>query len=105
MSVCLKLKISVTNKPIEVFSLGNISTSPLVVLAIFWGGWDTPLPQKKYNPYNFIFFLCTYLGLLFREYTYWFYSGFKLFSWGVGQPQPPQEEITLFPKQKNFFCN
>ena len=58
MSVCLKLKISVTNKPIEVFSLGNISTSPLVVLAIFWGVGTIPHPPKKYNPYNFIFFLC-----------------------------------------------
>ena len=65
MSVCLKLKISVTNKPIEVFSLGNISTSPLVVLAIFWGGWDTPLPQKNITPtILFSFYVPTWVYFL-----------------------------------------
>ena len=39
--------------------------------------------------------------LLFREYTYWSFGGFRLFSRGMGHPQPPK-------KQKippNFFSN
>ena len=50
MSVCLKLKISVTTKPIGLYSSGNIPNGPVMVLSYFLGGWDTPnltLAPKK----------------------------------------------------------
>ena len=47
MSVCQKLKISVTTKSIGLFSSGNISTGPVMVLSYFLGGWDIPNPPPK----------------------------------------------------------
>ena len=41
LSVRLKLKISVTTEPSELYYSGNISTGPVVVLSYFCGGWDT----------------------------------------------------------------
>ena len=52
MSVCLKLKISVTTQPIGLYSSGNIPTGPVMVLSYFLRGWDTPNPpppKKKKN--------------------------------------------------------
>ena len=48
-SVCLKLKISVTTKPIGLYSSGNIPTGPGMVLSYFLWGWDTPTPQNIKN--------------------------------------------------------
>ena len=62
MSVRLKLKISVTAEPIELYSSGNIPTGPLVVLSHFLGEWDSPTPQKtKYMVNNLGF---NFLGVL-----------------------------------------
>ena len=47
LSVCLKLRILVTTEPIGLYSLGNISNGPGMVLSYFLGGWDTPNPQKN----------------------------------------------------------
>ena len=44
LSVCLKLKISVTTKPNELYFLGNIHTGPVVVLSYFLWRWDNPNP-------------------------------------------------------------
>ena len=41
LSVCLKVKISVTTEPIGLYSSGNISTGPVMVLSYFLGEWDT----------------------------------------------------------------
>ena len=50
MSVCLKLRISVTTKPIGLYSSGNIPTGPGMVSNYFIWGWDTPnLPNKTQN--------------------------------------------------------
>ena len=50
LSVCLKLKISVTTEPIWFYSSDNIPTGLLVVLGYLLGGWDTP------TPLSFLFF-------------------------------------------------
>ncbi len=42
MSVCLKLKISVTTEPIGLYYSGNIPTGPVMVLGFFLGVWNTP---------------------------------------------------------------
>ena len=47
MSVCLKLKISVSTKPIGLYSSGKIPTGPVTVLSYFLVGWDTPNPPKN----------------------------------------------------------
>ena len=48
MFVRLRLKISVTTEPIGFYSLGDISTDPVVVKAIFLGvRIPQPPPQKK----------------------------------------------------------
>ena len=48
MFVRLRLKISVTTEPIGFYSLGDISTDPVVVKAIFLGVQiPTPPPKKK----------------------------------------------------------
>ena len=47
MYVCLKLKISVTAKPIGIYSSGNISTDPVVFLSYFLSDWNTFNPPKK----------------------------------------------------------
>ena len=46
MSVCLKLRISVTADPIGLYSLGNVATGPDVVLRFFSYGEEvgTPIP-------------------------------------------------------------
>ena len=44
-SVRLKLKISVTTEPIGFYSLGNISSGPVVVLSYFLGGEDTNISR------------------------------------------------------------
>ena len=47
----------------------------------------------------------TDLALLFREYTYWSWDGFKLFSWGVGQTKIKKGEFDFPtpPPKKNFI--
>ena len=49
LSVCLKLKISVTAEPIGFYSSGNIPTGPVVVLGFLFWGWDDyysiPIPR------------------------------------------------------------
>ncbi len=50
MSVRLKLKISVTAEPIGLYSTGNISTGPVMVLSIFLEG-ESPPPQIKIKIY------------------------------------------------------
>ena len=47
MSVFLKLKISVTAKPIEPYSLKNIATGPTVVFSPFRVDGKIPYPPKK----------------------------------------------------------
>ncbi len=47
MSVCLKLKISVTTEPIMPYSSGNIPTGPVMLLAIFLGGETPPTTLKN----------------------------------------------------------
>ena len=51
MSVCLKLKISVTTEPIILYSSGNIPTGPVMVLGCFLGEWDTATPPPKKKKY------------------------------------------------------
>ena len=67
LSVCLKLKISVTKEPIGLFSSGNIPTGPGIVLSYFIGGWDTPNPtspkKRKIPPKNTHFFYFFFLNL------------------------------------------
>ena len=36
-------------------------------------------------------------ALLFREYTNWSCGGFRIFSWGVRQPQPPPQKKKWTP--------
>ncbi len=50
LSLRLKLKISVTTEPIELYSSGIIPTGPVVVLSYFLGEWDTPNPSKMKVP-------------------------------------------------------
>ena len=47
LSVCLKLKISVTKEPIGLYSSRNKPTDPVRILCYFLEGWDTPNPTKK----------------------------------------------------------
>ena len=54
MSVCLKLKISVTTEPIGLYSSGKIPTGPVMVLSYYRGG-GTPPPQKNTPPKKFFF--------------------------------------------------
>ena len=42
--------VSVTTKPIDFYSSGNIPTGPVVVFGHFLGDWDTP-PKKKILPH------------------------------------------------------
>ena len=49
MSVCLKLKISVTTEPIGFYTSGYIPIGRVVVLSYFLGGWDTHNPPKNEN--------------------------------------------------------
>ena len=53
MSVCLKLKISVSTEPIGFYSSEIKPVGPVIVLSYFRRGWDTndspPLPKKKDN--------------------------------------------------------
>ena len=57
LSVCLNLKILVTNEPIGFCFSGNIPTGPVVVLGYLFGGWDNPNPPKKIPPQNFFLFI------------------------------------------------
>ena len=50
MSVCLKLKILLTAKPIGLDSSGNIDTGPTVVLSYSIGEWNTPILNQKNIP-------------------------------------------------------
>ena len=108
LSVRPSLKISVTTEPIGFYSSGNIPTGPVVVLGYFLGGWDTPnSPLNKKKPHPKDFFLHFLLNLSncwsnwaqpYWEYTYWSSGGFKLFSWGVGHPNPPKNKKSPLPK-------
>ena len=60
MSVCLKLKISVTTAPIGLrFSSGNIPSGAVIVLSYFLGKVGQPPPPKKCPSPKFFFFFNT----------------------------------------------
>ena len=80
LSVCLKLKISVTAEPIWFYSSENIPTGLLVVLGYLLGGWDTLTPFKKQkSPLHFFSFYFTNheLTILNRRGTSQNLSGVK----------------------------
>ena len=54
MSIRPSLMFMVTTEPIGFYSLGNIPTGPVVVVAYFLGAWDTPNTQKN-PPIPFLF--------------------------------------------------
>ena len=50
LSVCLKLRILVTTKPIGFYSSGNVLTGPVVVLGFFfWWGEADSVGKRKIN--------------------------------------------------------
>ena len=55
LSVRLSLNISETTELIGLYSSGNITTGPVVVLGYFLEGWDThnPPKNKKIPPHFF----------------------------------------------------
>ena len=62
MSVCLKLKISVTTEPIELYYSGNTPAGSVKVLSYFLGvGHPKPSPYKKRSSLPQILMLLLFL--------------------------------------------